>query len=442
VRRHRRNLRVMVLATVVTAGLGGVGCGPLIAAGKSVDDLALVVTQVPAGVEYPRDAADLPPHLKYPDGSRVIVVRTSGTPDDVVVLSAGLAAAGAAAVASAGDAILFAGKSTSDARWGIYEVGAGGGRQRLLVQLDRDCTDPAYLAANRIVFACADPVVESLDYGAPKWVLYTASRDGSEPQRITFGPGSAAQPTPLPDGRVLFTMRPGFGEGTAAAQFALFTLNPDGTLLDPFAGGDKQRHAWETRRHRLDEDLLATLPDDPRWREVEVVALVAVLAPRTRPSSVDSGSTTGTVVCYDAGRSDGVVGPPVDGPVPTRVVVQTLSAEASTSAATAGGSTPTAGTRGTGAERGRGVVDLGGSGVERDGSFYLQVPADTPLRIRTLGQDGGEIATSAWFWVRPGEVRACFGCHEGHAAAPVNRPIEAITRPPVRIGEDSAGGGG
>jgi hypothetical protein len=444
----------MILATVVTAGLGG-GCGPLTAAGESADDLALVVTQVPAGVGYTSDVGELSPNLKYPEGSRVILVPASGTADRAITLSEGLAAAGAPAVAPAGDAILFAGKPTTDSRWGIYEIDASGGRRRLLVQTDRDCTDPAYLAANRIVFACADALPEAVDYGLSRWSLYTASRDGSEPVRITFGPGSAADPTPLRDGRVLFSMQQGPADGAAAARSALFTVNPDGTLLDPFAGNEKQRDAREMQQHRLDADVrqtlrddprwheadvLQTLPDDPQWHEVEVVALLPSPAPRTRPSSVDHGSTTGTLICYDAARSDGVVGPPVDGPTPTKVVVQTLSAAPPTSDASAGGPTPAPGTVGAGALPGRVAVDLGTTAVGRDGSFYLEVPADTPLRIRTLRQDGGEIATSSWFWVRPGEVRACFGCHEGHEAAPVNRPIEAITRPPIRVGGNPGGG--
>jgi len=428
----------VVLAAVATAGLGG-GCGPFTAAGESADGPALVVTQVPAGVGYTSDVGEVSPNRKYPEGSRVILVPASGTADDAITLSEGLAAAGAPAVAPAGDAILFAGRPTAGARWGIYEIAASGARRRLLVQGDRDCTDPAYLAANRIVFACADTLTEPGDDSPPKWSLYTASRDGSEPVRITFGPGSAADPTPLPDGRILFSMQQGPAHGAAAAGLALFTLNPDGTLLDPFAGSEKQRDAWGIQRHRLDEDVLQTLHDDPRWHEVEEVALLASPAPRTRPSSVDHGSTTGTLICYDAARSDGVVGPPVDGPMPTKVIVQTLSVEPPTADVPAAGPPPAPGTVGAGALLGQVAVDLGATTVGRDGSFYLEVPADTPLRIRTLRQDGGEIATSSWFWVRPGEVRACFGCHEGHEAAPVNRPIEAITRPPIRIGGNPGG---
>jgi len=91
----------------------------------------------------------------------------------------------------------------------------------------------------------------------------------------------------------------------------------------------------------------------------------------------------------------------------------------------------------------RGAAGVSGSGdaavitdrttVRPDGSFFVELPADRPVRVATVSAAGDVIATSAWFWVRPGEARACFGCHEGHAAAPVNRRLEAIAQPPLRV---------
>jgi hypothetical protein len=73
--------------------------------------------------------------------------------------------------------------------------------------------------------------------------------------------------------------------------------------------------------------------------------------------------------------------------------------------------------------------EINRSTIEEDGSFFVKVPADVPVRVQTLDDDGREISASAWFWIRPGETRACFGCHESRESAPVNRPIQAISHP-------------
>jgi hypothetical protein len=71
-----------------------------------------------------------------------------------------------------------------------------------------------------------------------------------------------------------------------------------------------------------------------------------------------------------------------------------------------------------------------------DGSFHIEVPADRPLRM--VSQDSaGRQTRSEWFWLRPGEVRACFGCHESRETAPPNRVVQALATPaeslPVKI---------
>jgi hypothetical protein len=75
---------------------------------------------------------------------------------------------------------------------------------------------------------------------------------------------------------------------------------------------------------------------------------------------------------------------------------------------------------------------LGEAPVEEDGSFYLEVPADTLLRLRLLGPDGRVVASlRSGLWVRPNENRGCIGCHENPRLAPENRVPLAVTKPPV-----------
>jgi mono/diheme cytochrome c family protein len=64
---------------------------------------------------------------------------------------------------------------------------------------------------------------------------------------------------------------------------------------------------------------------------------------------------------------------------------------------------------------------LGYAPVEPDGSFKLQVPADTPLGLAILDAKGRAIQTHLnWIQVRPGERRTCDGCHSPRRGASLN----------------------
>jgi hypothetical protein len=64
---------------------------------------------------------------------------------------------------------------------------------------------------------------------------------------------------------------------------------------------------------------------------------------------------------------------------------------------------------------------LGYAPVEPDGSFKLQVPADTPLALSILDSKGRALQTHLnWIQVRPGERRTCDGCHSPRRGAALN----------------------
>jgi hypothetical protein len=81
---------------------------------------------------------------------------------------------------------------------------------------------------------------------------------------------------------------------------------------------------------------------------------------------------------------------------------------------------------------------LGTVGLESDGSFFAEVPADVPLGLEALDAQGKVLRRLApFFWVRPGEARVCAGCHERSNPSLKNpRPL-AAGKPAVRL----AGGG-
>jgi len=436
----------------------------------------LVVVQLPAASVAGERAERLDLDARYPPGSRVIVVRQGRPSTEWPVLSEGFEAAGAPAVSPDGATVLFAGRQTPDSRWAVYEVRAHGSKPKKVIDLDRDCGDSAYLAGNRVVVACRDAGAASAS--GHRWSLYTTSRAGAGFERITFGVDSAFDPFPLRDGRILFSMRKRDGA-------ALFTINPDGSMIEPFLGshgapatrsrprettdggvvfiatdpdGAARLQRVEMRRPLATERTLSfsldavapralvdprsaepladgallltgrpafdtglastsavfrTIPgstelqpvfDDPAWDEVEAVSLSPVEPPRGKPSGLRPNQRNGKLILYDANRSDGVVGPPSGGPRPTALAVQTLFAGQ--------------------------LRTLGNVPIEADGSLFVEVPSDRPIRVRSLDARGAEISTSDWFWVRAGETRACFGCHESRESAPVNRVIRALAQRP------------
>jgi hypothetical protein len=76
---------------------------------------------------------------------------------------------------------------------------------------------------------------------------------------------------------------------------------------------------------------------------------------------------------------------------------------------------------------------LGTVPLASDGSFLVEVPADTPLRFQLLDDDGHVLVhETAFNYVRPGETKGCIGCHEPkHVAVSHTVPI-AARRPPAK----------
>lgn len=93
---------------------------------------------------------------------------------------------------------------------------------------------------------------------------------------------------------------------------------------------------------------------------------------------------------------------------------------------------------------------VGEAPVAEDGSFYVEVPADTVLHWQTVDEQGMALQDAlTWAWVRPGERRVCIGCHEQRTtipdltavplaakSAPINLNIPAEQRPTIDFRRD------
>jgi hypothetical protein len=79
-------------------------------------------------------------------------------------------------------------------------------------------------------------------------------------------------------------------------------------------------------------------------------------------------------------------------------------------------------------ESGR-AVSTGTATVASDGSFFVKVPADRPIRFLLLDKKGMVLRQQhGWFWIRAGEQRICVGCHTGPERSTENRVPAVLLR--------------
>lgn len=164
--------------------------------------------------------------------------------------------------------------------------------------------------------------------------------------------------------------------------------------------------------------------DTPEYRELQAV----IVAPRRRPDGhstvVDTKFKTGIFYglnCYDA---EARMAPHLT----TGMVKRVRLAEGIVLPAAPG---PKGAKPGTSVTIVRRLV--GEAPVATDGSFNLEVPADTPLLLQSLDERGMALATCGWIWVKPGEKRGCIGCHEDPERIPENEYVIALRHPSTHL---------
>jgi hypothetical protein len=410
---------------------------------------------------------------RFPSGSRI--VRLEKGRSSPANLTPNFFSAADPRISFDGSKVLFAAKKNATANWQIWEMNTDGTAQRQLTHCDGNCLSPAYLPRDAIAFTG-----EVRDAGGSRaYQIFFSKLDGSDAYPITFGPGDYELQTVLQNGLILASARsPLRAMGKLERSRNLYTLRPDGsglaafrcdhegpairsqaeelddgsvvfvknTVLGSEAGGDLatiRRGAthnsilgpasaliWSPRQleaaklivaRRLSApraagkfDLYsfdfvhgkfqAPIYEDSELSSIEAVPVAAHPTPRWYWSTVRPEIKMGYFICLDASMSD-------DAPkghlstLPTGVRVLTLDPA-------------------TGKEN-----SLGEAPVEHDGSFYIAVPPDRPVRFELLGTSGKVVrGQQSWVWARPGEEHGCVGCHEDRAVAPENRWPLALRR--------------
>ena len=74
---------------------------------------------------------------------------------------------------------------------------------------------------------------------------------------------------------------------------------------------------------------------------------------------------------------------------------------------------------------------LGTVPVEEDGSAIFKIPANTPISIQPLDEDGVAIQwMRSWLTGQPGEIVSCVGCHEDQNQIPIPKRVIASQKAP------------
>jgi len=365
----------------------------------------------------------------------------------------GFAASADASVSFDGKTILFAGKRGKLDHWQIWEIPAQSGDARQVTQCDDDCVRPLPVPPDRVVFAHKT---------AGRFVLKIVSLSGSneKAQQLTFIPGNSLPLDVLTDGRVLFEAANPLGEGATSELYTVYTdgsgiesyrcdhgdsryagkqvssgdivfardgglarftsslahevaisapegayagdviETPSGEWLVSWHSGTQKNfelRKWEPGAPALQPEVV-----EARANVIQPALVMARPIPNIHPSGLHNWSYA-NVLCLNAYRS------------PQRFERDSI-AEVRFYGRGSSGSPQV----------------LGTAPVGKDGSFYVRVAGNQPLKIELLDKSGNTLKKEAgWFWLRGGEQRICVGCHAGPQAAPENAVPEVLLRSTV-----------
>ncbi len=393
--------------------------------------------------------AELRGKERFPAGAELLLVHR-GKAESLVP---GFAASADADVSYDGKSVLFAGKRNAGDLWQIWELSLQDRSVRRVVSTATDAERPLYLPGGRFVWA---------QRTASGFEL-ASSDDGrarkSQPRNPTADPGllplshlhaSAFPNAVLQDGRILFEA--GFPLGQSVIP-ELYLVYADGSGVESYRC-DHGRARWGGTQLNSGDTVFthgASLArfTSPLAHEVPVAAprgeyagAIAEIAPDAWLVSVRTAAAAHDAIrlwkpgapamkLEFAKQGMDLVEPVLVAPRkrPNRhpsglhpwdyanllALNSRLSREGDLKTA------PAAVRLEMQDANGKPVV-MGTAPVEQDGSFFVKVPGDTPIRFTLLNRNGMVVRRErGWFWARGGEQRICVGCHTGPERAAENR---------------------
>ena len=412
---------------------------------------------------------------RFPEGSRIVLLAPDPKNKWPRVLTESFFAAADPQVDFVGKRVLFAAQKARGDHWQIWEMNLDGSGVRQITKCASDCLRPAYLPADEIVFTSV-----STESGSRQSSLEVTGLDGSNVHAITFGPGAWWLETVLRDGRIVASANAPLAESVASTDTnrLLYTLRPDGTGLESLRC---EHHAKALRGEASeleDGSIIFTKNGDelalirrgalheeglgevgPHYRSPGRAQGDAVMVARKTVSnqryqltfvSRNGGGEARTI--YSDPKLDSLEPVAViPRPVPKKFWSTLVPSSSAGFFISLDSSNSMDKTQGAAAIRRVRVIEqtplgpavLGEAAVETDGSFYVQTPANQPVRFALLDEHGNVIREErSWIWTRPGEQRGCTGCHGDKALAPENRWPMALKRkdPPTNLSSTATSG--
>jgi hypothetical protein len=392
---------------------------------------------------------------RFPKGAQIMRIL-----DGVAApLVSGFAATADANVSWDATTVLFSARPSSTDHWQIWELNLTTHATRQLIASDVDLIHPMYLPAGQLVYAARQPHGYRIEVAGKANALKLAPIDstaGASVLPLSYIPSSAIPVDVLRDGRILFESFFPLGTGSTPELFLVYS---DGSGVESYrcdhgrarwggrqlANGDivfthgfslarfTSSLAHEAAISAPHADFAGGIRETPNGWLVSARASAAshyalnllkpgalsmttvlaipgkdlvdpvLIAPRPRPNQHPTGLhpwNYANIMALDARQSrmgDLTV-------APAQVRLETLGPD------------------------GRTVVN-GTAPVESDGSFFVQTPADQPIRFALLDGKGNVIRREkGWFWIRKGEQRYCVGCHTGPERASQNRVPAVLLR--------------
>ncbi len=429
----------------------------------------LVMTQVAGNLNEVNDSTSR--NGLYKSKSRIVALNPNNSSNSLMMLSKAFFSACAPSISYDAKRMLFAAQKNKNDPWQIWELNLENLNYKQITTSVENCVDPLYLPGETIAFS----KTTSFNKDKTGNALFTCNLDGSDIKQITFNPNAHLASSILKDGRIL-TISQQLVPYQSVKNFVI--LRPDGTKEELFyrglQDGNLQSRACETtdgkivfvesdNRNQQGGNLIAVNYNRPLHSRVNLTSnikgdffavnslqsskmlvsyrtskteryalyefnsenktLTKVIykdayfnvleaafvqkheRPRKLPSEVNLDSKTGLLICQDINFTD------FHSAKGNNSTLNSSKIEV------------------LGIDNSLGIVD-----VEKDGSFYLKILADTPFRIQTLDQNNRVVrGPGSWLYMRPSERRGCVGCHEDPEQVPENRLLLASKKNPIEI---------
>ncbi len=397
-------------------------------------------------------------------GRREIVwVRPNG---QITILTSQFFSASDPEVSFDGKRVLFSGKQRDSDRWQIFEMGIDGSNVRRVVHDEGDCRSPIYQSKLYII-TTPKPwyQISYVSYRHGKPYLFSSRLDGSAVRRLTYHPSGALDPVLMDDGRILFSQGDLFGVNLDGSDYARFSIGKEDrpqrmpvqvhsdlvAFVEPkpesaAAGGNL---AGISLRRSLYSRRLLTEKGDGLFYSPSRLLPTEILVSH-RPAS-DKGTFdlfrfnifSGDLVPLQRDPLHHLLQAKVLAPRPepdgrSSVVTEKIKTSKfyGLDLYTTDFLDPTWWPKGL-VKRLR-VVEgreetpsriLGEFDLAKDGSFNFEMPANIPIKLQALDENGMALRSCDWIWAKNREWRGCIGCHEDPELTPPNRMSLALKKP-------------